>query len=217
MTSRTSSNIVILHGPAGSGKGTVAKELVKLDYYLIGAGDEIRDYIKSANIDDDKAIRMQNKLDQGLHVDTTDLLSIVEQKLLDLKGFKVLGDGLVREKDQALWLHAYATLYQESVTFINLTIEYDVIAQRLKNRYFIPSNPFPYSSYQAAFVNCKNGEVPYTRSDDFSEAIKSRFDQHTNKLSGIKEVCRSSKYINFYDINANQSPDNVLNDIKFYI
>jgi adenylate kinase family enzyme len=211
------SQFVVLHGPAGSGKGTVSKALVELQYNLIGAGEEIRQYIATNGLDDPLAARMNERLSHGLNVDTLDLYEVVEKKINNLNGQKILGDGLVREADQALWLVQFSQRSEIVSKFINLIAPFDVIRERLLNRYFVPGNPFPYMSYEAALIDCPANVEPTMRSDDNLEAIQSRFQQYQEKLEPIKSVILKSPNVEYIEINADKSPEEVLVEVALAI
>ncbi|MGL4759223.1 MAG: nucleoside monophosphate kinase [Patescibacteria group bacterium] len=210
-------DIVILHGPAGAGKGTVAKVLIELDYHLIGAGDEIRNYISTNGEVDPMAKRMKSLLDQGKNVSTQDLLTIVERKFLSLSDQKVLGDGLVREEDQAVWLDQFATNSLKEVLFLNLEVPFETILKRLLNRYFVPGNNFPFSSFEEAKEHCQKGEEPFMRDDDNQDAIQSRFSIYKENLPHIQKVCTQSKWIDYIELNGDQKPHKVLEDLASII
>jgi adenylate kinase family enzyme len=211
------SQFVVLHGPAGSGKGTVSKALVHLEYNLIGAGEEIRQYILQNGLDDPLAARMNDKLTHGLNVETSDLYEVIEKKILALSGQKILGDGLVREADQAQWLADFSEKTGTVAKFINLIAPFDVIKERLLNRYFVPGNPFPYMSMESAKADCPDCVEPIMRSDDNIVAIHSRFEQYQLKLEPIKSVIMKSPYVEYVEINADRAPDEVLSEVTLAI
>ncbi len=207
------SQFVVLHGAAGSGKGTISKALVQLDYNLIGAGEEIRQYIATNGLEDQLAFRMHQKLAVGLNVETADLFEVIEKKIIALTGQNILGDGLVRESDQASWLANFSEQSEAATKFINLVAPFDVLNERLLNRYFVPGNPFPFLSYEDALSECQEGVTPIARQDDNPDAIQSRFRQYEEKLQPIIEIISSSPNIEYIEIDANNPPHTVLSDV----
>ncbi len=208
---------MVLNGPAGSGKGTLAMNLEKQGFQIIGAGEELRKYISNADPNDPLRIRIENKVNQGLNADTKDLYSIIESKIHSLTG-RIIGDGIIRTHDQAQWLTNYANTEQQLVHFINLVCPIELLLERLSNRFFVPNCPHPYPSYDAAFVDCKIGEIPIVRNDDKPEAIKNRFDQYQQNIDKIMDTIIDNPNIKIHHIQTHGTPkkiqDSVLAAIK---
>lgn len=203
---------LILNGPAGSGKGTLAMNLINHGFHIIGAGEELRNYIKNADKNDPLRLRLEHKINFGLNVDTNDLYSIIEKKIHSING-RIIGDGIVRTEDQAEWLVNYVDSNKQLVHFINLTCPTDVLVDRLSNRFFVPNSPHPYPSYGAANVACKNGEIPICRKDDKPELIKNRLDEYQQNIDVILGIIDNKEHINIHNIDTQDTPDAIKNKV----
>jgi adenylate kinase family enzyme len=186
------SNFFVLHGPPGAGKGTMAQFFANEGYSVIGAGDELRNYVATADDLDPVKVSIQTELDQGKLVKTSDLLHVIESKILSLLGESVLGDGIIRASDQAKWLVEFVTQFELPVKFVHLHTDYEVIENRLLNRYFVPGQTKPFPSYDAALKMCANDQKPFQRSDDCIEQMKQRYLDYQLNLEPILEVLHSS-------------------------
>ena len=82
----------------------------------------------------------------------------------------------------------------------------------------MPNCPHPYPSYDAAFVDCKIGEIPIVRNDDKPEAIKNRFDQYQQNIDKIMDTIIDNPNIKIHHIQTHGKPkkiqDSVLAAIK---
>jgi adenylate kinase family enzyme len=199
---------LVLNGPAGSGKGTLAMNLQKHGFQIIGAGEELRNYIKNAAKDDPLRIRIERKVNLGLNADTKDLYSIIEKKIHSLTG-RIIGDGIIRTQDQAQWLVNYVNTQQQKVHFINLVCPVEILVERLSNRFFIPDSPHPYPSYGAAYIDCKNGQIPIVRKDDKPEAIKNRLNEYQQNIDKIMQTLINQTHIMVHDIMTHDTPEKV--------
>ena len=202
--------LYILYGPPGAGKGTISKYFEKNGYNVVGSGDELRKYILNAPVDDPLRKSIENELNNGRLVKTADLFQVVKSKLDKLKGEKILGDGLVRNQDQAVWLINYAKVSNIHVKFINLFTTFEVVEKRLKNRHFVPGNSTPFANYNIALENCKSGQTPVKRGDDCIEIIKTRFKEYESNLPLILSLIDiAPEYITLKTVDADNTPDEV--------
>ena len=114
---------IILLGPPGSGKGTLAKSLIgKYDYSLISTGDILRDEKKSGS---DIGKKINNIIGKGNLVPDRLIFDIVEKKLKSIDG-PVIIDGTPRTIPQGEFL--------DKITEIKLVIFIDVSDETTKNR-----------------------------------------------------------------------------------
>jgi adenylate kinase len=205
--------LIILNGPAGCGKGTIANSLKsRYGFKIIGAGEELRAYIKDAPDTCPLKSRIQARMSQGLNVDTKDLYQIIEQKLTSTPG-KLIGDGVVRAIDQAMWLRDFANKTQKLIHFVNLTCPIEVLIARLSSRYFVPGDQMPYSSYDEAMINCPVGVTPITRDDDKPDVVKARLKLYEENVKPILDILHRCDRVLVDNIDANRSPEVVLNEI----
>lgn len=190
--------IIILLGPPGSGKGTLAQMCENDKFAVIGAGNLLRE---RASKEDSFALELRNILNNGHMVDNDIILKIVLDKL-DKYSKKdhltgVLLDGYPRNVIQMESLYNY--LKQSRPEMINKFLVFSIIADdqllydRI-NRRFICSNA------QCGKINsdvkicsfCRCAVI--RRSDDISSAvIKTRLDVFKNSIESLNSFFSQQK------------------------
>jgi adenylate kinase family enzyme len=216
--------IIILYGPAGCGKGTQAgllKEILK-DYYHLDFGTELRKFVKE-NVDSedenlkDKARKMKEQMDAGQPVDTPLLRFVVEDSIVKNvkagKGMLVEGPG--RKIEETEWLSNFFVSNGMTSAIFHLHIDLDVILDRLKTRWYLPSTSKPFISYQKAKAEAKDGEEPYQREDDVNvESVKQRYKLMYRDVFGeILKIYMIVSKTDILPINADQEVKKVHKDI----
>ena len=92
-------NVIVLLGPPGAGKGTVAEALTKRGVHHISTGDMLRQEIRDGT---ELGLRSKDKLNQGLFANDTDVITMVTDYLMSQKPDDlVLFDGFPRTLVQA--------------------------------------------------------------------------------------------------------------------
>ena len=72
-------NVIILLGPPGAGKGTVAEALTKRGVHHISTGDMLRQEIRNGT---ELGLRSKDKLNNGLFADDADVITMVTDYLM---------------------------------------------------------------------------------------------------------------------------------------
>lgn len=191
-------NLILLGAP-GSGKGTLAKNLVK-GYGIpqISTGDILRANITFGTILGKKA---KEYMDQGMLVPDELVIDLLKQRLeeQDCKNGFIL-DGFPRTIKQAEALEKIATI--DSV--IQIDLPFDVIENRVVNRRLCRACGEIYDiSVYGKEICGKCGAPLYQRDDDKLETVRSRLEVYEKQTAPL---------INFYadklhKINSLGSPE----------
>jgi adenylate kinase len=201
-------NLILLGAP-GSGKGTLAKNIVK-NYGIpqISTGDILRANITFGTILGRKA---KEYMDQGKLVPDELVIDLLKQRLEenDCKNGFIL-DGFPRTIKQAEALEKIAVI--DSVILIDLP--FDVIEDRVVNRRLCTAcgEIFNASTYTATTCN-KCGAPLYQRDDDKLETVRNRLEVYEKQTAPL---------INFYSdklykISSIGSPDETYEAVKNFL
>jgi adenylate kinase len=207
--------MVILYGPPGSGKGTQAKLLQeKFGYEFLDFGQSFRNFAKE-NIQEDnpnylRAKRVNEAFESGLPILTEDFFYIVQEKIenyiKEKKSFIIDKPGSLIE--EAKWFNQVIKKFNISNIFIHLNLAKDISLQRISNRWYLPSNPIPYTSYQNALENAIFNEKPYRRVEDESQDVSSK---RIDNLYGQHDVILAEYEQNGIKINNINANDEIIN------
>jgi len=208
-------NLLIM-GPAGSGKGTMSAKIVE-DFPIphISTGDMLRSTVASGS---ELGQKVKEIMDQGKLVSDEIILEMVKERIsqADCKeGF--LFDGFPRTIVQAKALDTMLTeMNREIDTVINLTVDFEALADRITGRrlcpncgeiYHISTKP---SKVEGVCDVC--GHDLIQRSDDTVEQLKVRLAEHDKLTKPVLDYYSSKDVVR--DVNASQSVENVYSDIK---
>lgn len=119
-------DVVLIHGPSGSGKGTQCAILVKqLGATHISTGDLLRQHTKTFN-----------HIADGTLADSTDIMNLLQEALLQAPADKpIVLDGTARMPEEAKWLHdTLAKMGRKISIVIELDIPQKEVMDRLLNR-----------------------------------------------------------------------------------
>lgn len=171
---------IVLLGAPGSGKGTLAKGLIKeFNIPSISTGDLLRNSIQN---NDPLGLEAKAYMEQGKLVPTELVLSLLNQRLEDpdtQNGYIL--DGFPRSIEQAVLL--------EGIDQMDICLYLDVAKQTIVDRITGRrtckdcGNIYNTSTYHSETCEC-GGEL-YLRSDDNEETVSKRFDtfeQNTKPL-----------------------------------
>lgn len=208
-------NLLIM-GPAGSGKGTMSKEIVELiNVPHISTGDMFREAMANET---KVGLEAKQYMDQGKLVPDEVTDKLVEERLAqkDCENGYLL-DGYPRNLHQAKALESITKeLNREVDLVINLEVSYEELVKRITGRrlckncgaiYHIDFNP----PKNEGICDICGGEL-YQRSDDTEEKLKTRTEEYQNKTKPVIEYYRDKGLVK--DINGNPAPDVVRESIK---
>jgi adenylate kinase len=185
--------LIILYGPPGSGKGTLAKSLQDLGMVILSSGNIIRNYITMARgIGDPLAERISLAMNAGKNIEDNDLFSLLEEQILASldTGQQVVGDGILRTFAQAQRFEQIAISLNIQIIVFNLNTSFEVVQARLATRYCVDGTP--YSSEEEAIKNCPIGRKVVRRGDDNPDTVKIRYQEYYNSELVIEDFCRRS-------------------------
>lgn len=202
---------LILLGPPGAGKGTMAFKL-KEEYKLphISTGDLFREAIKQQT---DLGKKVKSIMDAGNLVPDELTSALVKEKLEQpecRRGFIL--DGFPRTIPQAEALKTFSSIDK----VINFTIPEEEIIRRLSGRRVCRSCG---ESYHTEFIppakkglcdKC-SGEL-YTRADDTVDAIKNRLAVYRTSTAPLIDFYQKEGLIE--NVDSSPAPEEVLNILK---
>jgi adenylate kinase len=194
--------IIILYGPPGSGKGTQAKLLQdKYGYVFLDFGQNFRDFVKenllSTSLDYQRANRVKSDLEAGRAILTEDFYYILKNKIESLLESKTpfIIDKPGSLEAEAKWLSRLLKSKKVSTKFFHIQTDLSGSLQRIAHRYYLPSSKNPYPSYEVALLDAKNNEKPFQRKEDESQAItKTRIENLYGQHDIILDIYRKEGY-----------------------
>jgi adenylate kinase family enzyme len=215
--------IVILYGPAGCGKGTQGQALKQKlpGYYHLDFGTELRKFVK-ANLNSSdpelahKAKQIKEEMNAGMPVQTPLLRFVVEKSIVDNVDRGLLIEGPGRKIEEASWLANFFRDKKVSSLIIHFHLELDKILERLKTRWYLPSNSKSYPSLDLAQKDQTSPQdKPYQREDDVDvNLVEQRYKTMYSEVFGeILKIYLTISDTEIIPINANQKVDKVSQDI----
>ena len=201
---------IVLLGAAGSGKGTLAKQIVK-DFNIpqLSAGDLLREVAKSDSELGKKVGQFQAK---GLLVPDEVTFQVLKSRLSESdcnKGFIL--DGYPRTLNQAKLLEKLT----EIDVVISIELDFDEIVKRLVSRRNCPScGEIDNTNFEGYTGKCRKCNSPlFQRDDDKPEAIKSRLEVYKQNIIPL---------INFYGdkvfkVSSALSPEETYKPVKLFL
>ena len=194
---------MILLGPPGSGKGTIAKEISeKYELPHISTGDIFRSNIKEETVLGKEA---KSYMDRGDLVPDELTIRLVEDRLQHedaQKGFIL--DGFPRTTEQAKALDTILDRKQETLDLaLNVYVPQDLILKRLSGRRVCSSCGETYNVYYKPTVKegicdlCQ-GEV-IQRADDQEETIMNRLNTYEEKTAPLIQFYEESDKVRSVD------------------
>jgi len=198
---------LVLLGPPGAGKGTLAEKLArKYEIPAISTGDLFR---KTAASGSDLGKELKAIMQRGELVPDTLTISVVRDRLSNEDaGRGYLLDGFPRTIQQAEALSGFAALNH----VLNLVISDDAIIERLSGRRICPQcGEIYHIKYMPPKVDnrCDNDGADLTiRDDDKIEAIKNRLKVYKKQTEPLIEYYRNTGLLK--DLDASLKPEGVL-------
>ena len=201
-------NLILLGAP-GSGKGTLAKNIVKnFNIPQISTGDILRANIAFGTILGKKA---KEFMDQGKLVPDELVIDLLKQRLEEKdckKGFIL--DGFPRTIAQAEALEKIARI--DSV--IQIDLPFNVIEDRVVNRRLCSNCGEIYNASTYSKMTCdKCGAPLYQRDDDKLETVRNRLEVYEKQTAPL---------INFYSdklhkVNSLGSPEETYEAVRTFL
>lgn len=180
---------IILMGPPGAGKGTLAKQLMKeFDLVHISTGDMFREAIKAGT---ELGTLAKSFIDKGHLVPDEVTIGIVKNRLMQddcKKGF--LLDGFPRTIPQAEALDTIAKEIDRAIdVVVNVDCNENELIRRISGRRVCKNCGAPYhidtmKSKVDGVCDLCQGPL-YQRADDNAEALKVRLSHYTNETKPL--------------------------------
>ena len=205
---------VVLLGPPGAGKGTVAEVLVGKGYRHVSTGDLLREQIRLGT---DLGLEAKSLMDQGRFVPDDVVVGMIRDLIRgDEAGANFLFDGFPRTLVQAEKL-------DELIRSLNGTMEHvfllecpdDAIVSRLSGRrtcsecgavYHMEFNP----PAEGAVCDTDGSEL-VQRADDNEETIRKRLQVYAEQTAPLIDFYKNKELVDSVD--ATQSIDTVRNAV----
>lgn len=203
-------NAIVLLGPPGAGKGTVAEVLVGKGYEHVSTGDLLREQIK---LETPLGIEAKQLMDQGKFVSDQVVVDMIRD-LISLRepDARFLFDGFPRTLVQAEKLDELVTSLESTLeSVILLECPHEVIVERLSGRrtcnkcgsvYHIVYNP------PANGDTCnENGCELIQRPDDAARTVRKRLQVYADRTAPLIDYYATKDLI--HRVDANRSIDEV--------
>ena len=199
---------LILLGPPGGGKGTVAKKLqVEFNIPVISTGVILREAVDKKN---KLGIEVENIMRKGGLVPDHIILEIIKERIKqkDCKNGYIF-DGFPRNVKQANSLEKLNKELNEYIDYVfYFEIPFSEIIQRLSNRrvckrcgtnYNLSFNP----PKEDDTCDLCGGEL-YQRDDDKEEIIKNRLEVFAQQTTPLKKYYKEKKLLKVIDANLSE-------------
>jgi adenylate kinase len=200
---------LILIGPPGGGKGTVAKRLqAEFNIPVISTGVILREAVEKKN---KLGIEVENIMSKGGLVPDHIILEIIKERIKqeDCKNGYIL-DGFPRNIEQVNSLEKLNKELNEYIDYVfYFEIPFDEIIKRLSNRRVCKKCS---TNYNLSFNSPKKdntcdlcgGEL-YQREDDKEETIKNRLKVFAKQTIPLKKYYKEKKLLKVVDANLSEN------------
>ncbi len=195
-------NAVVLLGPPGAGKGTVAEVLVDRGFRHVSTGDLLRHQI---SLETPLGLKAKSLIDQGRLVPDETVVEMVRETIREAPGdARFLFDGFPRTLEQAGMLDALLDEQDSRLdAVVLLECPDDVIVKRLAGRrtcskcgavYHMSFNP-PETDTKCNVDGCGLSQRP----DDNEDTIRQRLKVYAERTMPIIELYTARKLIHAVD------------------
>ena len=201
-------NIIFIAPPA-AGKGTQSEMLTNnFNYEHISTGDMLREEIKA---DTELGKSIKNIIDEGKLVSDDIIITLIRNKLSNIKGKPFILDGFPRTLNQAQNLDTILNENNiDNYEAIYLEIDEEVASKRILGRLTCSCGK-SYNIYDDAFKPkvegiCDNcGAALIKRDDDNAESFKVRFQAFLDNNEPIMDYYRAKNKLNIVDVNTDSN------------
>ena len=193
---------IILMGPPGAGKGTLAKQLIALGYVHISTGDMFREAIKAGT---ELGKLADSYIKHGDLVPDEVTIGLVKERLSQddcAKGF--LLDGFPRTLPQAEALEKLTKEIARPIdAVINLDCEHKELVRRISGRRVCKNCGAPYHietmkpKVDGVCDIC--GGPLYQRNDDNEEALRVRLNHYVNETKPLLDFYQDRGLLTSFD------------------
>ena len=193
---------IILMGPPGAGKGTLAKQLITLGYVHISTGDMFREAIKAGT---ELGKLADSYIKHGDLVPDEVTIGLVKERLSKddcANGF--LLDGFPRTLPQAEALEVLTKEIKRPIdAVINLDCAHDELVRRISGRRVCKNCGAPYHidtmkpKVEGVCDIC--GGPLYQRNDDNEEALKVRLNHYVNETKPLLDFYQQRGLLTSFD------------------
>ena len=193
---------IILMGPPGAGKGTLAKQLISLGFVHISTGDMFREAIKAGT---ELGKLADSYIKHGDLVPDEVTIGLVKERLSKddcQNGF--LLDGFPRTLPQAEALEKLTKEINRPIeTVINLDCNEEELVKRISGRRVCKTCGAPYHIYNAkpkvdGVCDLCGGPL-YQRNDDNEDALKVRLDHYVNQTKPLLDFYQDKGLLSNFD------------------
>ncbi|HEY5654052.1 MAG TPA: adenylate kinase [Pontiella sp.] len=207
-------NAIVLLGPPGAGKGTIAEVIVDKGYQHISTGDLLREQIR---LETPLGLEAKKLMDQGQFVPDEVVIGMIRDLLVSAPAEKFLFDGFPRTLVQAEKLDELLTeLNGQMDQVLLLKCPASVIVERLSGRRSCPDCKTVYHvTYNAPKLEgvCDVDGCSLTyRDDDVPETIRKRLSVYAEQTTPL--ICYYKDRDLVMSIDANQSIDQVRSAVR---
>jgi len=203
-------NAIILLGPPGAGKGTLAESLKdNTDFIHVSTGDMLRAAIKA-----ESPVGLEAKafMDKGELVPDSVILDIIKERIAqEADDARFMFDGFPRTLDQARGLgQLFAGIGGTLLNVVNMSVPDDILVQRLSGRRVCKTCGAVYHVInvppKTGGVCDNDGAELYQRPDDNEETVRNRLRVYEKQTAPLISYYREQGLI--CDVDASVTPDN---------